>query len=227
MSTAGPTTAGLDTVAVHTHEAENTVTAMRMIALVAVPETVICAALTPAIATFLHVGYARRDVLFNMDVDLTEVKPPTASELSRIEEAGVSVRRGTIADADALAHHTATHWSEVWGRETQIALQRSPPSIFLAFADNEMIGFAAHGVTRALHFGPLGTVPQWRRIGLGGVLTRMALVDMAASGHRSGEIAWVNLDAIPFYSRCSNARLGRTFWTMTRKGADAGQHPLP
>lgn len=176
---------------------------------------------TPAIATFLHVGYSRRDVLFNMDVDLTHVKPPTVSELRRLEEAGVTVRRGAIEDADALARHTASEWSEVWARETQVALHRSLPSIFLALADGEVIGFAAHGVLRATHFGPLATVPAWRRIGVGGILTRLALVDMAVHGDRFGEIAWVNVDAIPFYSRSANARLGRTFWTMTRKGAEA------
>lgn len=176
---------------------------------------------TPAIATFLHVGYSRRDVLFNMDVDLTQVQPPALAELRRIEEAGVTVRRGAIEDADALARHTASEWTEVWARETQAALHRSPPSIFLAMADGEVIGFAAHGVLRAMHFGPLATAPVWRRIGLGGILTRLALADMAVHGDRFGEIAWVAVDAIPFYSRSVNARLGRTFWTMTRKGAEA------
>lgn len=176
---------------------------------------------TPAIATFLHVGYARRDVLFNMDVDLTEVKPPSAAELGRLEAAGVTVRRGAIEDADALARHTASHWSEVWARETQVALHRPPPSIFLAFAEGEIIGFAAHGVLRATLFGPLATLAAWRRIGVGGILTRLALLDMAVHGGPFGEIGWVNVDAIPFYSRTANARLGRTFWTMTRKSAAA------
>jgi mycothiol synthase len=176
---------------------------------------------TPAIATFLHVGYTRRDVLFNMDVDLTAVKPPTATELGRLEAAGVTVRRGTIEDTDALARHTASHWSDVWARETQIALHNSPPSIFLATAEGEFIGFAAHGVLRPTLFGPLATLAAWRRIGVGGILTRLALLDMAEHGGPFGEIGWVNLDAIPFYSRTANARLGRTFWTMTRKSVEA------
>lgn len=175
---------------------------------------------TPAIATFLHVGYSRRDVLFNMDVDLTQVKPPDTSELSRIEAAGVTVRRGRIEDADALARHTASHWSDVWARETQVALHCSPPSIFLAFADGEIAGFAAHGVLRATLFGPLATMPAWRRIGVGGILTRLALLDMAQYVGRFGEIGWVNIDAIPFYSRTARARLGRSFWTMARKTAE-------
>ena len=175
---------------------------------------------TPAIAMFLKAGYARRDVLFNMDVDLIEVVPSTASELRRVEDAGVILRRGVVEDADALARHTASKWTEVWARETQAALHRSPSSIFLAFAEGEVIGFAAHGVLRATHFGPLATHPAWRRIGLGGALTRLALADMVSLGQRIVEIAWVAQDAIPFYSRSVNARLGRTFWTMTRKGTE-------
>jgi GNAT superfamily N-acetyltransferase len=175
---------------------------------------------TPAIAMFLKAGYARHDVLFNMDVDVTEVVPPTASELIRIEDAGVTLRRGSVDDADALARHTANEWTEVWARETQAALHRSPSSIFLAFAEDEVIGFAAHGVLRATHFGPLATSPAWRRIGLGGALTRLALADMAPLGQRIVEIAWVAQDAIPFYSRSVNARLRRTFWVMTRKGRE-------
>jgi mycothiol synthase len=176
---------------------------------------------TAAIATFLHAGYERRDVLFNMDVDLMQVEPPAASERRRMEEAGVTVRRGVAEDAEALARHTASEWTDVWARETQAALHRTPSSIFLAFADGEVIGFAAHGVLRPTHFGPLATAPSWRRIGLGGILTRLALADMAAHGDRFGEIAWVAGDAIPFYSRSVNARLGRTFWTMTRKDSEA------
>ena len=176
---------------------------------------------TPAIATFIHVGYARRDVLFNMDVDLAQVKPPTESELRGLKEAGVTVRRGAIEDAEALASHTAREWSEVWARETQVALHRSPPLIFLALANDAIIGFAAHGVLRVTLFGPLATVAAWRRIGVGGILTRLALVDMARHGDRFGEIGWVNVDAIPFYSRTASARLGRAFWTMTRKGVEA------
>jgi GNAT superfamily N-acetyltransferase len=175
---------------------------------------------TPAIAMFLKAGYVRSDVLFNMDVDLLQVEPPSASELRRIEEAGVTVRRGVAEDADALARHTARDWTEVWARETQTALHRSPSAIFLAFAEDEVIGFAAHGVLRATHFGPLATAPGWRRIGLGGALTRLALVDMMALGRQTVEIAWVNVDAIPFYCRSVNARLGRAFWTMTRKGSE-------
>jgi len=175
---------------------------------------------TPAIAMFLKAGYARRDVLFNMDVDVMDVVPPTASELIRIEDAGVTLRRGVVEDADALARHTASEWTEVWARETQAALHRSPSSIFLAFAEDEVVGFAAHGVLRATHFGPLATSAVWRRIGLGGALTRLALADMVPLGQRIVEIAWVAQDAIPFYSRSVNARLGRTFWTMTRKGTE-------
>lgn len=66
---------------------------------------------TPAIAMFLKAGYARRDVLFNMDVDLRDVVPPTASELRRIEDAGVTLRRGVVEDADTLARHTASEWT--------------------------------------------------------------------------------------------------------------------
>jgi len=173
---------------------------------------------TPAIAMFLKAGYARRDVLFNMDVDLMAVAPSTASELRRIEEAGVILRRGAVEDADALARHTANEWTQVWALETQAALHRSPSSIFLAFAHNEVIGFAAHGVLRATHFGPLATAPAWRRIGLGAALTRLALLDMRSQGQRMVEIGWVAPDAIPFYSGSVNAHLGRTFWTMTRNG---------
>jgi len=172
---------------------------------------------TAAIATFLHVGYLRQNVLFNMDVDLPVLTIPSASELGQLDVAGIAVRRGRPEDSEALAAHNAKYWSTVWARETQAALHRPKPTIFLGLAKGEIVGFAAHGVLRASNFGPLGTAPEWRRVGLGGILTRLALADVAADGHRLGEIAWVNESAIPFYSRCSNARLGRTFWTMTRK----------
>lgn len=171
---------------------------------------------TPALVMLLRAGYARTQVAYNMDVSLEHFSGPAERDLARIAAAGIQVRRGHPADADALAEHTLRVWSDVWFRETRSALHRDPPPIFLALREGRVVGFAAHGIHRPSLFGPIATDPGERGHGIGAALSGLCLSDMATRGVTTAQVGWVAETAIPFYSRTAGARLGRCFWIMAK-----------
>jgi predicted N-acetyltransferase YhbS len=48
-------------------------------------------------------------------------------------------------------------------------------------------------------FGPVGVASESRKAGLGAALTRAALDDLAARGHRTATIPWVDPGRVAFY----------------------------
>jgi GNAT superfamily N-acetyltransferase len=176
---------------------------------------------TPALCLLIRAGYQRTQVVYNMDLPLDGFAAPSPAQLERLSAAGIEVRRGEPGDRDALADHVRRLWSDVWLRETLIAIDRPRPPIFLALRDGAVIGFAAHGVYRPALYGPIATDPVEQGHGVGNVLSRLVLADMAADGVKTAQIGWIAETAIPFYSRTAGARLGRCFWMLAKPTAGA------
>jgi len=176
---------------------------------------------TPAVCLFLGSGYERTRVVYNMDLALHERLGPDARQLDGMAKAGVTVRRAEQSDREMLSAYVGTHWSRVWQREILLSIERYPATAFVALRGRAVVGFAAHGVYRPSLYGPIATDPSEQGAGIGSVLSRLCLEDMAASGVATAQIGWVAEDAIPFYSRTVGARLGRCFW-MFQKSVGEG-----
>lgn len=178
---------------------------------------------TPGLCFFQQAGYTRTKTVYNMDLKLRDSLGPDERQLARAAQADVTVRRAEPSDRAALAEHVGSLWNPIWQREALLCLERTPAPLFLAVRGDAIVGFAAHGVYRPSLYGPIATDPREHGHGIGDVLSRLCLADMAAGGIATGQIGWVAEDAISFYSRTVGARLGRCFW-MLRKASelDAG-----
>jgi mycothiol synthase len=176
---------------------------------------------TPAISFFGGAGYERTKVVYNMDLQLHADLAPTERQLARIATAGIVVRRAEVSDKVALSEHVGSLWNPTWERETLLGLDKNPPTVFLALRGETIVGFAAHGVYRPSLYGPIATDPAEQGHGIGDVLSRLCLVDMAVNGVATCQIGWVAEDAIPFYSRTVGARLGRCLWMFQKTAASA------
>jgi mycothiol synthase len=176
---------------------------------------------TAALSLLMRAGYERTRAVYNMDLALDGFAGPSPAQLERLSGAGIEVRRAVAADRDALADHVRRLWSDVWLRETLIAVDRPRPPMFLALRDGAVVGFAAHGIYRPSLYGPIATDPAEQGHGVGRVLSGLCLADMAAGGVRTAQIGWVAEDAIPFYSRTAGARLGRCFWMLAKPAPPA------
>lgn len=151
-------------------------------------------------------GYERYHVAWNMTADLSG-DLSVEDDLSRLEQAGVAVRAAG-ADRERVAAFVAEHWNERWAWEAANAA-----GLHYAERDGAVLAFAAWG-TRPYWFGPMGTAPAARGLGLGRVLLRRCLAEQRAAGQTGAQIAWVG--PLRFYSRAVGARAERVFWLYRR-----------
>jgi GNAT superfamily N-acetyltransferase len=165
-------------------------------------------------------GYERYQVAWNMTARLTgeptDPADPTIGQaadlsvdddLARLKAAGVSVRAAG-EDRERVAAFAREHWNDNWAWEAANAA-----GVHYAERDGEILAFAAWGA-RPAWFGPMGTAPQARGLGLGGVLLRRCLAEQRAAGQSSAQIGWVG--PLRFYSRAVGARAERVFWLYRR-----------
>ena len=155
-------------------------------------------------------GYREVGEAVNLGVDLSADDWATPSDEARLGALGVEVRRAAEADRAALARLLSAHWP-AWQAEADRAMARTPTALHLAFRDGGVLGFAAYDANNVGTgwFGPMGTAPEARGLGVGAVLLRRCLHDLRHQGRAHATIAWAA--ALPFYERACGAAVERRF----------------
>jgi mycothiol synthase len=170
---------------------------------------------TPAVCLAGALGYERSRAAENMTADLATAPLDTAGDEARLAAEGVTVRRATPDDLPVLAAWAERTWNASWAWELSQAVLVPGAACHVAVHEKDgVLAFAAYGGNRPSWFGPMGTDPAARKLGLGRVLLRRCLADQRASGLVSAQIGWVG--PIPFYARTVAARVERIFWLYRR-----------
>ena len=119
------------------------------------------------------------------------------------------------------------HWSKLqqflsqhfpgWLYEVGRMLQNEPVSLHLAWKDQQLLGFSGYDGNNVGHgwFGPMGTDPNQRGLGVGRILLRRCLADLKAQGRCHCIIPWVG--PYGFYARHSHSRIDRVFWRYRKE----------
>ncbi|GII66899.1 hypothetical protein Skr01_69840 [Sphaerisporangium krabiense] len=167
---------------------------------------------TPAVLLAESLGYERRHTAWNMSVGLEPSGRPWGQagdgDLARLAAADVTLHAAPSGDRGEVAAFVRAHWNDAWAWEAEQAA-----GCHYAVRDGEILGFAAWG-TRPAWFGPMGTAEAARGLGVGRVLLRRCLDELAKAGHASAQIAWVG--PIGFYAKAVGARVERAFWLYGR-----------
>ena len=155
-------------------------------------------------------GYQRIGETYNLDVDLTAEDWVTDADEQRLAAEGVTIRRAEAADHAPMMIFLDQHWP-AWRGEIAQAFANDPISLHLALRGDAVVAFSAYDSNNlgTGWFGPMGTDPAARGLGIGGVLLRRCLGDMKAQGHPRSVIPWVG--PVGFYAHYAGATIARVF----------------
>ncbi|WP_412062183.1 GNAT family N-acetyltransferase [Rubrivirga sp. IMCC45206] len=169
---------------------------------------------TEALAFVESRGYAPFAESVDLAADLDQPLD-TANDEARLAAAGVSVHRARESDRDGLAALLDAHWP-AWRAEADRALAQDPPPLHVAVREDHVLGFAAHSVTPLARgrFGPMGTAPEARELGIGAVLLRRGLRDLRDGGREQAVIGWAA--ALPFYELAVGATVARRYRRLAK-----------
>lgn len=147
-------------------------------------------------------GYKKFGETYNLVCDLRQDFP---------EEEREGVRRAQTGDRDAVMAFLDQHWAG-WKYEVAKMFENDPVSLHLAWEGQRLRGFSGYDGNNlgTGWFGPMGTDPERRGAGLGGILLRRCLADLKAQGHEQAIIPWVG--PYGFYHKQCGARIDRVFW---------------
>ena len=161
-------------------------------------------------------GFREIGEAVHLGVDLASRDWGTAEAEARLAAAGAEARRARRRDRDALGRLLDAHWP-AWRAETDRALTHSPPTLHLALRGGDVLGFAAHGANNVGTgwFGPMGTDPAARGLGVGAVLLRRCLADLRDEGHERATIAWAA--SLPFYEKTAGATVSHRFRRVEKR----------
>lgn len=171
---------------------------------------------TEAYCFLTKLGYSvtgkNQSLRCDLDISLWQELDETISALAAD---GFEIRRASIADKDGIFPMLDQEWP-AWKIEVENSLSNTPETIFVAVKGGEVVAFSGYlGNNKSLPwFGPMGTLPICRGKGIGALLLRLCLRELARLGWDHAIIPWVG--PIPFYSRFCNAKIDRCFWTYKK-----------
>lgn len=181
---------------------------------------------TTAVCFVERLGFTRFKDCVNLTAPLSAAFR-TAEEERRLAAEGVTVRRAAADDSALLDTFFAENFGADWRFEAGLAFDQQPITLHLALRDGGLIGFSAHSTQNREwgFFGPMGTTPAARGLGIGRVLLWHCLNDLRAAGHTRVLIPWVG--PIGFYHQWCGATVARVFWRYRMTLPSAAESAAP
>jgi GNAT superfamily N-acetyltransferase len=178
---------------------------------------------TAAVCFAEDAGYQRQGCEVNMDVDLSGAALDTRAAENRLASEGIEVRRADAADDGQLQESLGSTWQADWIGEIGEALRSSEAGLHVAVRCGRYVGFCCYGVNRVHEVGPIGTDPEMRGLGIGGVLLKRCLAEQRDRGIVAAELVWVG--PLSYFSRAVHATIGRVFWLYSKDLSGASRGP--
>lgn len=172
--------------------------------------------LTEAISFLYQRGYeTNRIAVVDMEVDLRTAPLDASDAIARLGRAGIILRQVTPEEVGLVAELARREFNEAWQVEVLEAGHENPPKLFAAFDGSRCIAFAAYDAVSPRYFGPTGTLPEYRRQGIGTALLKMCLQAMYVRGDQVAYMSWAG--PVAFYARAVGARICRAYWVFQRE----------
>jgi len=160
-------------------------------------------------------GYERGMPNINLICDVSPERFDCDGDIERLKTEGFIIRRAEQSDWEGVEKFLAANWRS-WITEVHSCYDNEPVTLYICIKDSEVVGFSAYeGNNKKMGwFGPMGVLPVTRGKGIGGILCKLCLRDIALAGHRRAIIPWVG--PVRFYDKVCGSKIDRVFWTFTK-----------
>ncbi len=109
--------------------------------------------------------------------------PDWKQKESELVEKGIKIKRAIPPEKARVLDWIEKHFERAWSSEADIAFAKSPLTIFIAYHEDKIMGFACYDTTAKGFFGPTGVCKEARGNGLGTVLLLKSLAALKESGY--------------------------------------------
>ena len=129
--------------------------------------------------------------------------PPLEPVIARCEANGIRIKRALMPEMDKICAWAGEKFGPGWAAECRGCFANRPVSLFVAYRDKEILGFACYDTTCRDFFGPTGVDESLRGKGAGAALLLACLHDMAAQGYGYAVIGGAG--PVAFYEKVCGA----------------------
>lgn len=109
--------------------------------------------------------------------------PPLEPVTLETNNVNIVVRRAQPFEITQVLDFVEREFAVAWADEISVGFANKPVSVFIAAADNEIIGFAGYECTRRSFFGPTGVVDSMHGRGVGKALLLASLWGLREMGY--------------------------------------------
>ncbi len=129
--------------------------------------------------------------------------PPLAPVMLEMNNADIIVRRAHPFEITQALEFVEREFSVAWADEISVGFANKPVSVYIAIANQEIVGFASYECSRRSFFGPTGVVDSMQSRGIGKALLLASLWGLQEMGYVYGIIG--RAGPVEFYEKAVGA----------------------
>lgn len=129
--------------------------------------------------------------------------PPVEALIAQAESEGVLIRRALAPEKHHISRWVGEQFSAFWQSECEVAISRTPPTCWIAIANEALLGFSCYDTTGKGFLGPIGVAEAAQGRGVGKVLLIACLQAMRWDGYGYAIIGGVG--PVEFYQKTVGA----------------------
>jgi len=122
-----------------------------------------------------------------------------------LKKQGIKIKRAIPPEKARVLAWIEDHFEKAWSSEADVAFSKSPLTIFIAYQQDQILGFACYDTTAKGFFGPTGVSEEARAKGIGTVLLLKSLVALKESGYAYAVIG--DAGPVEYYKKTCNAQV--------------------
>jgi len=140
----------------------------------------------------------------DMLVKLYEL-PEWQQKEGELKKKGIKIKRAIPPEKARVLDWIEEHFQKAWRSEADVAFAKSPLNIFIAYQQDEILGFACYDITAKGFFGPTGVSEEARGKGVGTVLLLKSLAALQESGYAYAVIGGAG--PVEYYKKICKAQV--------------------